>query len=403
MATIQIENGPTAANRQSGPLFFSAGFRPFFLLAGLDAALTIFVWLGFYSGFVGLKLPYSPALWHGHEMVFGFGAAAVAGFLLTAVPNWTGARISGRPVMVLTLLWLAGRLAFWASGLLPGLVVAVVDLAFLPALAVVLARPLIAAGKVRNLIFVPILGLYTLANLLIHVEAMGVAATGSIGLYLAIYLLALKITIIGGRIIPSFTATALRMSGTPVEAKSHGWIEKILPFAMIAAAVADSLIPGPLAAAVLLAVAAMQAVRLSGWHGLRTLNVPLLWVLHAGYAWLVIGLALRGLAMLVPAVPATAALHAITVGAIGMMVLGVMSRAALGHSGRPLVPAKATIAAYWLIGLAALVRVFMPILLPGLYSLSIDASGLLWSAGFLIYSIVYWPVCTKPRADGRAG
>ncbi|MBF0394732.1 MAG: NnrS family protein, partial [Alphaproteobacteria bacterium] len=177
---IEPESNPTP----SGAVFFAAGFRPFFLLAGVWAVVAMALWLAVWFGQAGAWPVLPPVVWHGHEMVFGFGGAAVGGFLLTAVPNWTGAAISGRPVALLTLAWAAGRLAMASGALLPPPVIAVVDLCFLPLLAVVVGRPLIAAGKFRNMIFVVLIGILTSANLLIHLELMGLAATATAGLHL---------------------------------------------------------------------------------------------------------------------------------------------------------------------------------------------------------------------------
>lgn len=403
---IQIEERDAKGSALSGWPFFAAGFRPFFLFAGLSAGLAVPVWLALYTGAVGLALPYAPMLWHGHEMLFGFGAAAVAGFLLTAVPNWTGAApLSGLPLMLLAGLWLAGRVAMLAAGLLPPVLVAVVDIAFLPILAASLIRPLMAAGKLRNLVFVPVIGLLALANLLVHLGMIGTADAAQGGLVMAVYILVLMITVVGGRIVPAFTATALRMAGGDGAIRSWPWLERAAPAAMVAAAAADLLWPGTAAAGVvLLAAAAVQAARLSGWRSRDILAIPLVWVLHAAYAWLVLGLALRGASSFIAAIPPSAALHALTTGAVGMMVLGVMTRAALGHGGRPLVLARPTVVAYWLVGVAALVRVAGPILLPtGVQEAAIHLSGTLFAAGYLTFVAAYWPILTRPRADGRPG
>lgn len=396
---LQIE--PESNPASSGPVFFAAGFRPFFLLAGLWAVVAMALWLTVWFGGAGAWPAIPPALWHGHEMVFGFGGAAVGGFLLTAVPNWTGASIAGRPVALLTLAWAAGRLAMAAGAVLPPPVIAAVDLAFLPLLAVVVGRPLVAAGKARNMIFVVLLAILTAANLLVHLELMGRAATATAGLHLGIWLLLLMIAVVGGRIVPSFTKGGLRMAGITVEPKSWAALEIAAPASLVVVAAADLSGGGmPLGIAALLA-AGLNGVRLAGWHGHRTAGVPLLWVLHAGYGWLVLGLLLTGLAALTPMVPPTTALHALTVGAIATMILGVMTRAALGHSGRPLAPARATVAAYALVVLAALARTGVP-LVAG-FDLAVAVSGALWMAAFGLFVMVYWPVCTGPRADGRPG
>lgn len=403
MATIPLQE--PVYRGKPGPLFFAAGFRPFFLFAGIQAVVALPLWLAVYVGGVDLHLPFAATIWHGHEMVFGFAAAAVGGFLLTAVPNWTNSHhVSGRPLMVLFGLWLAGRVAFTLSGILPPLVVAVVDLAYLPVLAVLLAKPLIAAGKARNIVFLPILALFLLANGLVHAGAFLGLGDPLRGVYLGMALLLVMIAIVGGRIIPSFTQNWLRMQGRPVELRPIGWIEKGgAQGSVLLAGVLTALVPAsPAAGAVLLAAATIHLVRLSRWHGLRTLSNPILWVLHLGYLWLVIGLALLGAASFVAALPMSAAVHALTAGCIGTMVLGVMSRAALGHSGRPLDVAKATVAAYGLLSVGTVLRVAAP-LVPAAQMGLTHAGGTLWALAWLLFVVVYFPIVTRPRADGRSG
>ncbi len=388
-------------------VLFAAGFRPFFLLAGLQAVAAMVGWLVFYFGSGTLPHAFSPVLWHAHELVFGFGIAAVTGFLLTAVPNWTGTKPrSGAPVAVLAGLWLAGRLGFWFSSLLPAWLVAVLDLAFLPVLAFLVAQPLLAAGKLRNIIFLPILGMFWFGELLVQMESVAGTDTGMAGVRLGIWVLILMITIIGGRIVPAFTANWMRATGSDGQVRTSEMLDRIAPILVAIAAAGDILIPAsPATGAVLLVAAAAQAWRLAGWQGLKTLSQPILWVLHVGYAWVVIGLALRGLAVYVPAsAPPSAALHALTAGAIATMILGVMTRAALGHSGRPLQVSTAVAWAYGLLTISAFIRVFGPIVHPSTAGDLVPAvSGGIWIAAFLIYVAVYWPICTRPRADGRPG
>ena len=403
---IQIDDPAKVSQRAGGPVFFASGFRPFFLFAGIQATASLLAWLGIYFGIVTIASNLSPVLWHGHEMVIGFGTAAVGGFLLTAVPNWTGAAsLSGGRVALLAAVWLAGRLGFWLVAALPGWVVTLLDLSFLPLLAVMLAGPLIGAGKLRNIVFLPILAAFFVAALLIDLEVMGVAATGMAGLHLGIYILLLMIAIVGGRIIPAFTATSLRMRRIDAEARSRGWLEIAAPVAIVLTGAADLAVPGTaLFGGIAVAAAVLHAVRLAGWQTRYTLGQPILWILHAGYAWLIIGLALRGLSAFTPAIPPSAALHAFTVGTVGSMVIGVMTRAALGHSGRPLQLAPVIVGAYVLVQLAAVIRVFLPIVAPAtIADLTPALSGLVWSLAFAVFVVVYWPVVTRPRADGRPG
>ncbi len=403
---IEIEEPGRSARKASLSLFFSAGFRPFFLLAGVAAAVNMLGWLVVYFAHGDIPQAFAPVVWHGHEMIYGFAAAAVAGFLLTAVPNWTSSTpVAGKPLMLLTAIWLLGRLTFWLSGVCPAWVVAVADLAFLPVMGYLVARPLIAAGKMRNIVFLPILGVLWIGALLVQLENLAGTATGLMGVRLGIWVLLLMIAIIGGRIIPAFTGAFLRMQGLG-EVRTISWLEQVAPPAVVAAAIADVFIPdNPLTGVLLLIAAVLHGWRLSGWQGVKTRHSPILWVLHLGYGWLVIGLALRGISVFVPdVVPPSAALHALTAGTIATMILGVTTRAALGHSGRPLKVAPSIAWAYGLLTAGAFVRSIGPIVHPSAAGDLIPAvAGLLWLLAFGIYVAVYLPVCTQPRADGRPG
>lgn len=403
MATIPLQE--PVYRGDSGKVFFAAGFRPFFLFTGLQALLTLPLWLVVYVGGIDLDLPFAAALWHGHEMVFGFAGAAIAGFLLTAVPNWTNSHhVSGRPLMVLFFLWLAGRVAFTLAGYLPALLVAVLDLAFLPYLAWLVGKPLIQAGKLRNIGFLPVLGLFFAANAAVHVLSATGSADPLLGVYLGLTMVLVLIAIVGGRIVPSFTQNWLRMQGKAVEVTPITWIEKGGAVgSLLAAMILSIVLPGSVVAGLaLLAAATIHFIRLARWHGYKTLGNPLLWVLHLGYLWMVIGLALLGLSSFETALPATAALHALTAGAIATMVLGVMTRAALGHSGRPLEVSKVIALAYGLLGLGTLLRVLAPVFPEAQMGLT-HAGGTVWSVAWLIFVLAYAPVLTKPRADGRPG
>ncbi|RAU21189.1 NnrS family protein [Paramagnetospirillum kuznetsovii] len=403
MATIPLQE-PKYQGSQ-GPVFFAAGFRPFFLMAAVQAAIMLPLWLAVFFGIVPMAEGWNPVAWHAHAMVFGFAGAAIGGFLLTAVPNWTSSHhVSGKPLMVLFMVWLAGRLAVGLAGHLPPIMVAVLDLGYLPLLAALLAKPLVAAKKWRNIAFLPILAVMWLADLCVHLEVLTGRDTAMKGIYLGLFVVLLMIVIVGGRIIPSFTQNWLRMQGQPVEMEPVAWMEKGgAAGSLILAALAQLIIPSsPLAGALALVAAAVHGYRLSRWHGAKTFSNPILAVLHVGYFWMVAGFALLGLAAFLPGLPASAAVHALTAGSVGTMVIGVMSRAALGHSGRPLQLAPATVLAYGLISLGALLRVAAPII-PGAMTVLTLAGGLAWTGGWVVYAVVYFPICALPRADGRPG
>lgn len=380
------------------------GFRPFFLLAGLAGALTPPVFLAAYTGLIGADFGGPVTYWHGHEMIFGFVLAAVAGFLFTALANWTGrAPVRGATLGILVGLWLAGRAAMALAGVLPAALVAAVDLALLPALAVLVLRELIRGRNRRNMPFPVLLMVLFAANLLFHLERLGVAETARAGLYLAVHVIALLIAIVGGRVVPAFTVAARRRAGRAADLSSPAWLERAAIAAVAAVAVAELADPGGVAAGALALAAALLLVgRLSGWRGLTTLDQPILWVLHLGYLWLAVGFAVKAAADLGGWLPPSAALHALTAGAAGTMILGVMTRAALGHTGRPLATPPAIVVAYGLISIGAALRVAEPLLATP-SAMILTASALIWAAGFAIFTVVYWPILTRPRIDGRPG
>lgn len=381
---------------------FALGFRPFFLVAGLAAVALVCLWVADYGGALSVHTYYGAVNWHGHEMVFGYTAAVVAGFLLTAVRNWTSMdTLRGAPLGALLALWIAGRLAPFAPGTIPDWLIAAVDVAFLPTLAASLAVPLLRSRQWHNLPFVPVLLLLGFANALVHLDVLGVAPGGATtGLYLGVNLIVLLIAIIGGRVIPFFTERALP------GARPRIWrpVEWISIGAVAALAVLSAL---PFAAELTLPLAALaaiaHAVRLWGWYDRRLWSVPLLWILHTGYAWLVVGLVLEAFAAAAMVRPQLA-LHAFTAGAIGVLTLGMMARVALGHTGRPLRAAPPVVVAFILVNVAALLRVFAAWSLPDeWYVPLVVVAGVAWAAAFALFVALYAPILTKPRADGRPG
>lgn len=376
---------------------FDAAFRPFFLAAAGQAVVSVLIWVALWGGIDLLPHIQAPMLWHSHEMLFGFVGAAVAGFLLTAIPNWTkwAGPTAGR-LKALVALWLAGRVMVWLGGIVPWGLAAAVDMAFLAVLAAVIAAPLRRSGKGRNFVFVALLLGLIVANGLMHLDLAGLAETGVMGQSLAIALIVLMIGLLGGRIIPGFTRNGLAAAGKAVAMEPVPALDRAALASLAAAGAALVIAPdGVIAAALLVAAGLINLARLATWRGWKCLGLPLIWVLHAAYLFLAVGLVLRGMANVVPVIPASAALHGLTAGTMGMMILGVMSRAALGHSGRPLVPSRLTIVAYGMVGLGALMRMVLPILAPDLPA--IEAAGLLWSGGFLAFIIAYWKVLTQPR------
>lgn len=357
-------------------MLFSAGFRPFFLLASAWAALAVPVWLAAYVHGYTLRGPLPPLFWHAHEMVFGFGFAAVAGFLLTAIPNWTGRLpVRGTALAALVSLWLAGRIAM----LVPE--VALLDLAFGAALILVVARELIAGGNWRNVPMLLALALLFSGNVMVHLHALDVASAAPEGIRLGIATLSMLIALVGGRIVPSFTRNWLAKArlAPPAPEGRLDRIALVVTLVALAAWVAGAWFSSWL----LLGAGLALAARLSRWRGLSTVREPLLFILHVGYGWLALGLILLGLD---PA--SSAALHALTVGAIGTMTLAVMTRASLGHTGRALVAGRPTVAIYLLVTLAALLRVAGPF--ADAHALLLTSlAGLAWSAAFATFALHY--------------
>jgi uncharacterized protein involved in response to NO len=387
-------------------VLFSYGFRPFFLLAGLSALYILALWLNVLTSGTW-PVDAVPAMsWHAHEMLFGFVGAAVAGFLLTAVPNWTGMpRLQGWPLVGLTALWLAGRIAVSPVIGAPSPVLALVDLAFFPALGTALALPLIRAGKWRNIVFLLLLALMFTANLLFHLEWLGgTEDTARQGIALAAGIVLLMVSVIGGRIVPNFTVNALRRTRPDIAISARPWLDRTALIATAAMIPLDLIIPGSAAAGgVALIAAVAHGVRLSGWHGAKTFDTPILWILHVGYGWIVVALGLKAIAVLTGAGFASAWLHALTIGGFSTMILGVMSRATLGHTGRPLVLSGWTVAAYVTLTVAAAIRTVAPALPGNFYLPAVDTAGLLWVVAFALFVMVYAPMLLRPRIDGAEG
>ncbi len=402
---MRVKQRQTMNEPIPSPIVLSFPFRLFFLLTAFAAVAMVASWMSYLVGGIPLPLGWSPVHWHSHEMLFGFTSAAIAGFVLTAMCNWTGAApLRGWGLLALALLWLAGRLAMWCASWLPAEVVAVVDMLFLPVLALYALRILAKHGNKRNLVFVGILCLLGLANLMMHIGFItGQAKWLNLGELTAFNLITLMMVIIGGRIIPTFTGNWLRNNGGVTEAiKSSMALDRIL------LVVTASLIPTAfvttlpvLTGTIALIAGALNGVRLWRWSGWLAAREPLLWILHIGYGWIVLALILKGLAsfgLLAPSVWQ----HALGVGAMATLILGVMTRVALGHTGRPLaLPAFATII-YCAITLAAISRVLTALeLLNHRLGLMLAATG--WTLAFGLFIFLYWPILTHPRVDGRQG
>ncbi|MCW2246711.1 uncharacterized protein involved in response to NO [Azospirillum fermentarium] len=396
---------PAALRSIRPPLLVAYGFRPFFLLSGIAGFGLVAGWLAVLAHGGWPPGPVAPAQWHAHEMLFAFAAAAIAGFLLTAVPGWTGTQPRhGWPLGIMVALWLAGRLVLLPGVGSPPAVAAVADLAFLPALAVALAGPLVRAGKARNTAFVGLLAVLTAANLLFHLDWLGVVDGGAAaGERLAIAVVLMMVTVVGGRIVPNFTRNALNARGITAPVVTGPWVERAVLGGTLALLPLDLLLPdSPVTGIVALAAGLAHAARLSRWQGLRTLDQPIVWILHAAYAWIPVGLLLKAAALLGTEISGSAAIHALTVGAFASMILAVMTRATLGHTGRRLDVPRPIAAAYVLVLLAGALRVLAALVLSYGEPL-LHGAGAAWLLAFGLYLWVYGPMLLSPRVDGRPG
>jgi uncharacterized protein involved in response to NO len=385
----------------AGLPLLSAGFRPFFLLSAVWACIGVPLWLAQYGGATQLQTVLLPSVWHSHEMTFGFAAATVAGFMLTAIPNWTGRMpLQGGPLGLLVLAWFAGRIGVLFSANIGAAVAGGLDLVFPVAFLGVVAREIIAGRNWRNLPMLAALGSLLLGNLLVHLEALGLAETATLGNQLGIATLLLLISLVGGRIIPSFTRNWLVKHRPDVRAPAaFTWFDRTVLALTAVALVAWLPIPDAIVTSGLCLVAGLaHCTRLARWRGLATLREPLLWVLHLGYGWLGLGFCLLGVNGVLQWLPPFVALHALTVGAIGTMTLAVMTRATLGHTGRPLVAGPGTTTIYGFVTVAALCRLLAPFA-GAQYMTALSVAGFAWSAAFGLFAVLYLRPLALPRVS----
>ena len=383
-------------NSNKVPVLLSYAFRPFFLMGGLFAMSGIFLWV---MTLHGSGLPGATPLWHSHEMLIGFAMAAVAGFSLTAVANWTGRpAIKGAPLALLVFSWLAGRCAMLLSAWLPASLIFLLDMLFPVLLAWLLSREIILGRSRRNYPLIAIVFVVAGLNALYEFGAgQWLPGADRLAIYLLIHTLLILVTIIAGRIVPSFTGNWLRQQGQDQLPVNNETVNNAALALTIVVGLTASFMPAhPLTGVLAFAAALVHGFRLSRWKGFSTISNPLLFVLHAAYLWLPIGYALLGCASFGWVFTPTAALHALTMGAIGSMVLAVTTRVALGHTGRPLQAARLTVLAYLLLMLAVIVRVLGP-LSGGAYMQMIDISATGWILSFAIFTWVYWPILTRPK------
>lgn len=389
--------GVSLAPWRAGHALWQLGFRPFYLLAAVFSAISVPLWLASYFGVLPTTLQVGLG-WHMHEMVFGFAVAVVVGFLFTAGRAWTGLDTPrGVHLMALAALWLAGRIALYAA---PGVVAAVIDWLFLPLAAWPLVLVLQRAGNHRNLFLVGLLALLALANGLYHAASFGWLALSPVApLQAAILLIVVMESVIGARVIPMFTRNGAPGS-TPVSSPKRA----LAAVALMVVAGASWLagLPGVVTAPLALCAAGVSLANLLAWQPQRTLRVPLLWILHLSYAWIGIGFVLLALASL-QLVSASAAFHALAVGSMAGLVIGMITRTTLGHTGRPLNAGRAEACMYWLVQLGAVARLLAAMGPASLMLPALVAAGVLWSLAFMLYAVTYAPYLWRARVDGKEG
>lgn len=374
------------------------GFRPFFLLGAAYSVLMLLIWSAYYAGVIEPPAHILDSLsWHAHEMIYGYTIAIVAGFLLTAVANWTG----GAParqlhLLGLCLIWLAGRIVINIDLGLPAWCVYLICAAFIPALAVSLSIPLFKSRNKRNFVFLGLLTILSSAQIIFFVMEIREA------LYVAIMMIMVMISLIGGRVIPAFSVAALRRGGEEAFQTPQMKLDIAALISLIATTLCLVIVPDSIFLAIAALISAViHAFRMRRYHTMRILNDPMVWILHVGYAWLIVGLLLLALSGL-GIVSVSVALHALTAGSIGSMTFGMMCRVALGHTGRNLVTTKLTLITFVLMQVIVIIRVLGVIFLPEYMMSWIVLSAGLWSLCFALYLLIYAPMLMRARPDARA-
>ena len=404
---IQMDTAVAGANRGffSGA-FFSYGFRPFFLSAGCYAPIVIIYWVGVLSGWWPARSAGSPIWWHGHEMVFGWAAAALCGFLLTAVPNWSASKpVTGAPLAFLWLLWLLGRAGMWFATSLPSGIGAALDLLLIPGLLCFVLPPIYRRKEPRHYAFPVFLFVFwigDLLSLLPYTSAWPSRAT--IGLYLGMYVMIVMLTIIGGRVVPNFTRGALRAQGKEQGVQTSETFSKLAILGVVLALALDLVVRNPATGSVgavfngctALLVAVLLVLRAKGWRFQDTWDNPLLWILHLGQGWLIVAFAARAVSSLTGLVPPAVSFHALGAGAMATMILAFMTRAPLGHTGRPLRASRVTAFAYLIVIAAGVARVSSPVLPASWQLAGLTLAGGIFAIAYAVYVAVYLPILTGP-------
>ena len=373
-------------------------FRPFFIVAGIWATLTVPFWILNYFGLLIVADNFDILLWHQHEMLYGFIAAAITGFILTAIPNWTGRLpIKNKPLGFLVFLWIVGRIGFLTITIFDVKVTALMDLPFLIVLVLVILREIVSGKNWRNLPVIILISLFTLGNILVHLQLLDVIESAELGIRISIFVLSILLALIGGRIVPSFTRNWLSQNQVNRFPSGAGIFDKVCLVSLVVFVIAQIITPyHQLTSLLSLLAGLLHGIRLIRWKVWLTLSEPLIWILHVGYMWLSVALVLIGLAGLTDFVPYTSSYHALTIGAFSTMILGVMTRVSLGHTGRTLKATFGTTTIYVFITIASVLRVSESFLNDS-RNLILSFSGIFWTLSFALFVFIYFPILTQPR------
>jgi len=373
-------------------------FRPFFIVAGIWATLAVPFWILNYFGLLIVADNFDILLWHQHEMLYGFIAAAITGFILTAIPNWTGRLpIKNKPLGFLVFLWIVGRIGFLTITIFDVKVTALMDLPFLIVLVLVILREIVSGKNWRNLPVIILISLFTLGNILVHLQLLDVIESAELGIRISIFVLSILLALIGGRIVPSFTRNWLAQNQVNRFPSRAGIFDKVCLVSLVVFVIAQIITPyHQLTSLLALLAGLLHGIRLIRWKVWLTLSEPLIWILHVGYMWLSVALVLIGLAGLTDFVPYTSSYHALTIGAFSTMILGVMTRVSLGHTGRTLKATFGTTTIYVFITIASVLRVSESFLNDS-RNLILSFSGIFWTLSFALFVFIYFPILTQPR------
>ena len=379
-------------------IIFQNSFRPFFIAAGIWATLAVPFWLLNYFGIMIVIDNFNILLWHQHEILYGFVAAAIAGFILTAIPNWTGRLpIKNKPLAILVFLWILGRVGFLTTAIFGTITTSLMDLPFLIVLVLVIMREIVSGKNWRNLPVIILISFFTLGNILVHLQIHEIIDSAELGIRLSTFVLSILLALIGGRIVPSFTRNWLAQNKANKFPRPFGNFDKISLISLVVFVFAQVIIPHHQATSLLALLAGLlHGIRFIRWKVWMTLTEPLIWILHVGYMWLCVALVLIGFSGLTDFVPYTSSYHALTVGAFSTMILAVMTRASLGHTGRTIKATLGTTTIFIFITIAAILRVCEPFINES-GTLILSLSGIFWTLSFALFIFIYFPILTQPR------